>query len=178
MQSCYFIVLLFNAFLGWLTITLLVNLLFYKEKELKKAMALAALRELGDNPILTKMEELDLEKELEPIIDKRLDNLLESYRQDMPMLALFMTPELSQSIKGKGKVEILKALPDIKESLLSKVKTEFNLNQIVEDKVADFQLKPFIQQNFKQELLKLKLFSATIALGVGLVEIAALYLFC
>lgn len=174
---CYFIVLIFNALLGWFCVPLLLNLIFFKEKELKKGLTRVILREMDDNLIITKIEEFDLENELEPVIDQRLDGLLNRYREESPMIGLFLTPDLGVSIKAKGKEEIIKALPEIKAMLISKVKDEFNMEQIISEKIAHLSLNTLIQANFKKELFQLKSLSALIALGVGLIEVVLLYLF-
>jgi uncharacterized membrane protein YheB (UPF0754 family) len=176
-----------NALMVWMVITILINFLlkyvFPSKKELIYQKILQAMEKewnRSGNPLLENIEKLDLEEELSPILDKRLDLLIDNLKLHIPMGGLLLAETLTSKVKHRIKMEILKALPEVKKSLRNKVQKEFNLLPFMEERIRSYDLKQIekmIYQHGKQQILQLKGLGAVIGFIFGLIELVFMLIF-
>ncbi|WP_068468693.1 hypothetical protein [Candidatus Protochlamydia phocaeensis] len=187
MRACYFLILASNAIIGWISIGLICRLLFYsiipsKQERLRQLMTEKALAEIGtEQNLAEKIESIDLEEEVAPILDQRLEALVDQFRSQIPMAGMFLAGPFIERFKLKAKVEILKALPSIKNNLIQKIEREFDLKKLVKAKIDALDLEAASASIYKEgrkEIFKLQGLGALIGLFLGLVELVLLAWFC
>lgn len=94
--------------------------LFFKKR--KRLIAEIAKESQG---VMDEMLEREgLESEIGKIAEQKLEQLAEKIKSQMPMIAMFLSPELESHIKELAREEFLKALPDLKEKVLFKLKSK------------------------------------------------------
>jgi len=69
--------------------------------------------------------------EVELLIDKKLDDLVLVFKQQIPMASTFLVGGLVDKLKAKSKAEIIKMVPDLKRNLVIRMKRGFDSHSIV-----------------------------------------------
>ena len=151
MKYSLVLILFSHAFLGYGGVCLLIRLLLSRVVFLKQA-------------VLAECETVDLEPEVIPLIEARLDKLIGQYRLQIPMLSLFLTESIQAKLKQMAKEEVIAELPEIKSRLTAK------LSQCVEPE----SLIPKLHFHFKNELRSLKGMAFLVGLGVGTLDLIIL----
>ena len=140
-----------HAFVGWAVISTLIYL-FLSNSSLIKRLIIQQINHLNLNDLLiSKLERLDLNPLLEPIVDERLDALIDQYRYQIPMLSMFLTISLATKIKSMAKMEVLKALPEIQTQLIANADKLFNLTQVFDEYIQEIQFDAILRSHFKKK---------------------------
>lgn len=79
---------------------------------------------------------VDWEAEMAPFLDKKLENLVYVFKQQIPMAAMVLTPALTEKLNVLAKQEILKIAPDLKKLFLEKLSDRAVRNVIREKMLA------------------------------------------
>lgn len=186
MIICLILIPLFNALVGWLSIVLFLHGFFRWILPARKASICQAivqkLQVEGDvNPLIEKFKQINLENEVSPLLDKRLEDVIVQLKGQIPMGEMFLSGALAERLKGRVKQEILKSLPEIQDHLIQKVASELNFKQILEEKVQGLLNGPLANHlalEMGGELRKLKGMGALLGLIIGLLELPLLVWFC
>ena len=186
MKLCFFLVPLVIAFLGWLSIRLLLNLLLRwiipnEEAAIRKLMIQKLQEIVESHSLSSKIQQLDLESEVSPLLDQRLNHLVEQLKGQIPMGEFFLTGSIAERLKVLAKDEILQILPEVKTHLIEKIEREYNFKQIIEDEVNRLDLADldfYIKNEMRWGLRKLSALGALIGYLLGFFEILLLYGFC
>ena len=107
----------------------LLSIIFYLGIKIflfKKVNATSIKKEL-----VNKILQSDLSVGIEPLLDKRLDLVVENFKQEIPMASMFLSGALANKFKNKGKSEILKMLPEVKTFLIEKFLQDFELDTLM-----------------------------------------------
>lgn len=135
-----FFILFFSSLIGGLSVLLSVRL----------GLSKFDVKDLVDN--------LDFSKEAGPLIDDKLDHMIDGFKAQIPMVAMFLNGPLAENVKRVAKEELIKALPEIKKGVLEKM----DLNQK-------------IQSTVEKQLMPLYLFGVVVGLVIGLIEAIVLF---
>ncbi len=176
----------FNALGGWLSVVLFLHILLkWIIPSKQESICQASIQKLSiqgePNPLILKLEQMDLESEVSPVLDQRLNQLIAQLKEQIPMGEIVLPRRLAERLKGRAKQEILKALPEIKERLVEKVKKEFDFGQLIEAHInaLDFtQLESYLTSEMSDELRMLKGIGAAIGLVIGCLELPLLMWMC
>jgi hypothetical protein len=174
MTSVYLIILVLQTLACWTVVSFLIHLGLGRLKTLKKPIISYVEKWKEEAFLERKLEALDLNAEVEPILDEKLDGVIDQYRQQIPMLSMFLTEALTAKVKTTAKLEILKALPDIKSRLITKLGETFNPTQMAEESLAGIQFDKLILRHFKKEIFLVKSGAALFGFFIGLVEVIIL----
>lgn len=174
-----------NALIAWLSVVAFWHILFHRILPRKQNLIRQALLEkiqmiMPSYSITQKIEELDLEKEVAPLLDQRLDQLIAQLKGQIPMGNVLLSGSLTEGIKRRIKEEILRTLPELKERLAKKIEAEFNLEQIIEQHVQQLQLsslQTYLQKEMSQEMTQLQGLAALTGFTIGLVNLLFFYIF-
>ena len=175
---------IFNALTGWLSIFLFMQVLFKyvlpRRWQTIQHLIIKKLQEFAvPGLIRAKIQELDLEKEVSPLLDLRLDRLIEQLKKQVPMGEYFLSGAFVERLKARAKEEILQTLPEIKERLIEKAEREFDLNTIIEDQVYGlslFKFESFVRTKFRSDLLRAQAFGFFLGLLLGIFEYLLFFL--
>jgi hypothetical protein len=185
MIICLILIPLFNALVGWLSIVLFLHGFFRWTLPARKASICQAIvqklqMEGETNRFIEKLKQINLENEVSPLLDKRLDDVVVHLKGQIPMGEMFLSGALAERLKGRVKQEILKSLPEIQECLIQKA-SELDFKQILEEKVQGLLNGPLANHlavEMGGELRKLKGMGALLGLIIGLLELPLLVWFC
>jgi uncharacterized membrane protein YheB (UPF0754 family) len=186
MKICFFLSPLILAFFGWFSVRLFLSLVFRwiipsEEASIRRAVK-QKLQELAEsNGLFLKMQQLDLESEVNPLLDQRLNRLVDQLKGQVPMGEFLLTGSFAERLKLRAKDEILQILPEVKSRLIEKIQREYDPKEIIEEQVNRLKLADlefFIKNDMKWPLRKLAALGAVVGYLLGFFEILLLHWFC
>jgi uncharacterized membrane protein YheB (UPF0754 family) len=121
-------------------------------------------------------DQMDLERELSPLIDQRLNNMVNEVKAKNPMIAMFVSDSLVDEFKGKAKDELLQMVPELKEMAISKLFGSPALVRKIENKILRYDLDAVegtVLQKLRSPLLAV---GACIGFLLGLVQVLLMWL--
>lgn len=180
----YVIFLLFlSSLMGWWAVKIFFYLLRKRvmpanESILKEKM-ISATRQLDiEGEMIKQFDQFDLEKEISPLIENRIENLVGQLKHEIPMGEILLSGPLADRLKERARQEILKGLPEIKDRLAQRIKEEFGVENKIEEVVnrmdAD-KLFSFLQSEFPGGMRQLNVLGALIGLAFGIVAVTLLF---
>ncbi len=178
---------LFGAIIGWLSFEIILYFLFnrllpLKQKTIKTEICKAIGLNLGNGNLLVEaFQKLDLEKEITPLLDIRLDHFIDDLKEQIPLGDIFLMDPLANKLKQKVKAAIIKSLPGIKNDISTKIGEKFDLIALIEKKVHGYDLGLLMQKIYWEHSLqfwKLKGVAAFIGLLIGCIEILLFMYVC
>lgn len=186
MTICLILLPLFGALFGWLSISVFQYALFHwiipnKLPGIKEAAVQKLSGAINFSHLFKKMEGIDFASEVEPLIDQRLDHLVDQMKPSIPMGEILLSGALAQRLKERAKAEILDAMPELKQQLIKKIESGFDSKQIIEEQlqqVEGIQLAEFIQGALGGEFTKIKAICALGGLLLGFLELVLFLLIC
>ena len=189
---------LIAALIGWFTNYLAVKMIFRPRKQIKflglKLHGLIPRRQrdlaesIGEtveselvshediNEIMTRPE---VQQSLRALFEKKINEFLGSLMSSNPMLGMFLQGDMLENIKQALLAQLDSSIPEIMESLLSKVESELNFKDLVRDKVEQFdviKLEEIVYKISAKELKAIEVLGAVLGFFVGLVQVGVLLL--
>ncbi len=194
----YFITPIICALIGWFTNYVAVKMLFHPRKEIKifflriqgifpkrqKELALnlgeAIERDLiSHDDIQSHLNSVEVSPEIEAVIEKFIDAFLKERLVTLnPMIAMFMTPEMVQSIKSMMSEEIHKVFPELKDTIGSQLENSLDFKDLVKEKVEKFnmdQLENILFSIMKKEFKFIELAGAALGFLIGVIQALIFY---
>lgn len=187
MDICFGLIIVLNALLGWFLISFLLRysakVILPQKTTLIKQLVLEEIeKELrSENLLAKKMESLDLAEEVGPFLDLRLDQITKQLAAQIPMGEFLLSGSLGQKMKLNIRNEIYKILPELKEQLIERVSRDFDLKQMLTDKIENYDFIPLmsrLKQIMKKDLYLAKGIGALIGALTGILDLALIYWFC
>lgn len=186
MSVCLASIILLNALLGWLLVhfisKFLIKSLHQNKRPILRFIAKKAQEELSSNNLVQeKINQLDLVKELEPFLDQRLEKIIQNMAAQIPMGEFFLAGSLGQKMKLKVREEIVKVLPELKEHLVKRMEQEFDLQELVKEKVLALDFDSIVaemQSSLNKKINRMKYLAAAAGGLAGLFEVLTLFWFC
>lgn len=117
------------------------------------------------------VEELDLEKELSPLVSDKMDQLTQIFTQRFPMLGMFLTPEMAAPFKKTGQEEILRILPELTSKLTKRAASREVAERLSQKLDGKLRRSPLFKKLFVKMLLIGALTGATVGLLVGVLSL-------
>lgn len=115
----------------------------------------------------------DMETQVQPILDTRLDHLVDTLKVKIPMANMFLTGPMVEQLKAVAKEELIKIIPDIKNLLVEKLREgnqlDLLLNQCIYQGLRLF-LVQSIQPKVSVWLTKACAYAVTGGLVLGVIE--------
>lgn len=137
----------FGALTGAISLSFVIYQLFHSRKY-RKSLIQACLNLAQEqldlnNSIKEKLETMDMQVETEALLDKHLQELILSFKKQIPMGGMFLTESLTTRMKTQAKEEIIKILPDLKQKMLKKFLDQMQLKEFIEEKMMGLNLQFF-----------------------------------
>lgn len=126
-------------------------------------------------------EEWRLEKEIGSLIDKQLDHLIVAFKEQIPMIPMFLTKVREDKLKEQAHIELIKLIPGIKQHLLDRLDTNENgqidLNASVNEHVDRIWQK-LSGHLFKKLSYTILIKASILGFALGLIEAGLMIIIC
>lgn len=188
-----------SALIGWISISLLIYLLFHPQKPTrilglkiqgilpaKQASIASNLGKLASNGFLSFA---DLEKKISspenldkiiPLIEEHVDDFLRNrLKQEMPMISMFIGDKTIQTLKTAFMKEITLLFPAVMKKYAANLQQDLDIENMITQKVESVsiaQLEETFNRNLSKDLIRIKLFGGLIGLTIGLLQVLLLCL--
>ncbi|MCB0333525.1 MAG: DUF445 family protein [Bdellovibrionales bacterium] len=185
---------LIGALIGWVTNYIAVKMLFHPRRPLrllffsvqgvfpKRQKALAhklgkivsdELISVGD--ITEKLKGKATSEEVLHTVADRIEKVLtDRLPVIIPMVAMFLTPDLIQMIKNAFMDDLRSMIGDVIEKLSHELESELDVHEMVEEKVANFssdKLEEILFAIMSKEFRFIELVGAVLGFLIGLVQV-------
>lgn len=187
----FFIILLGSALTGWCAVALLLRLLFrprrpvrlrgltlqgvlyHRQGELAHAIGQMVERHLiSQDNIVEMMERPEFQASLREAIKGKIADFLDNkLKQLNPMIGMLLGGSMRDKVEDLLTREILKLVPEMSARLVSQVDENFDLRQIVEERIRTFDMAHLEQAIFSsagQEFRKIEFLGSLFGLAMGL----------
>lgn len=129
MDRINYLLPIFNALGAFLCVYLLCCYAFYRGRIQSRVKN--ELKEL-EIKIRHKLEAVNFQSEAALLLDERLDRLIFTLRQEIPMASLVLSGKLIQKLKTQAQDEILKIMPELKQKLIERLAAELDVGHFFE----------------------------------------------
>lgn len=183
------------ALIGWFTNYIAIKMLFHPKNEIrflfikiqgvfpKRQKELA--KKLGDIISTELFSSKDISNTLKdivkaPTIKELIENKLEAIIYEklpkiIPMVAMFLSPELVNKIKNALTSDIDKMLSELMCEVSDNLEDVLDISSIVEDKVNNFssgKLEELLTQIMKKEFKFIEIIGAVLGFLIGIIQVA------
>lgn len=187
-----------TALIGWITNYIAVKMIFRPRKEVR----IAGIRLIGLIPkrkhdLAVRIAET-IEKELIShrdireiiqsddfylhtgnLIKKKITDLIDEKLLANPLVAMFITPEMSENLTDMLMEELQKEIPGLIDTLFEAVEKKLDFKKIIRDKIDGFdlsRLESIIYTIAAKELKAIELFGGVLGFVVGLIQVLIIFL--
>jgi uncharacterized membrane protein YheB (UPF0754 family) len=183
-----------SALIGWITNYIAVKMIFRPRREIRiLGVRLIGLIPKRKHDLAVKIAET-IEKELishrdireilqteefhlqtGKVIRQRIDDFIKEKMAGNPLLAMFVTPEISERITGMLMEELQKEIPGLIDSLFETVEKRIDFRKIIREKIDGFdlsRLESIIYAIAAKELKAIEVLGGVLGFIVGLVQVA------
>ncbi|HUR65376.1 MAG TPA: DUF445 family protein [Chitinophagaceae bacterium] len=190
---------LISAFIGWITIRLLIKMLFHPRKPKKifgikfqgilpkkkqqfaeKIGSVVSNKFFSYADIEQKISDPQNLKKILPSIETHVDEFLQvRLSKEMPMISMFIGDKTIHRMKETLLKEIELLFPKVMQQYAGDLKTQFNLEQIIISKLSAFStdsLEKIFYQALSKELRLAGLMGALIGFIIGIVQVLIIWL--
>jgi hypothetical protein len=116
-----------------------------------------------------KLENADIQADVDALLEQRLDALILIFKQQIPMASMLLSGALAEKFKGQAKEEILKMLPGLKQRLLDRFSKEVDIKEWVFTQIREFAIE--------KQARRVSLYAALLGLLIGLINVAIIAFF-
>ena len=182
------------ALIGWFTNYIAVKMLFHPQKEFKflflkiqgvfpkrqkdlaKKLGQIVSNELfSANDIQKTLKEVASAPTIKDLIGNKLEAIIyERLPKVIPMIAMFLSPELVNRIKDALTSDIDKMLKELMDEVGENLNNVLDINTIVEDKVNNFsceKLESLLYEIMKKEFKFIEIIGAVLGFLIGVVQV-------
>lgn len=187
MNTCLWLIIPLNALLGWFLTAFLFRFIFKsvlpkKQSLIKQSLIKKMEEEIGsDNLLARKLAEFDLTAEIGPLLEVKLDQIISQMAAQIPMGEFLIAGKIGQKLKSKVKDEILVFLPELKEHLVKKISDEFDLKEMLSNKIQSYDFNTLfrnLEKDIGSRLYQLQGLAALIAAFWGVLELGLIFWIC
>lgn len=187
------------ALTGWITNYIAIKMLFHPREKVKvlfmeiqgifpkrqknlaeKLGKIVATELFSIEDVKKVLKDEKTTAEIVDVIDEKLDDFLDNkLTTAMPMLAMFMSDELKQTIKGTLEAEFTAMLPDLINRFADNLENKVDVEKTVYDKVVNFstdKLEEILYSIMKKEFKFIEILGGILGFIIGLIQIALLQL--
>lgn len=181
------------AFIGWLTNWIAVKMLFHPKEKTKilfiefqgifpkrqaqlaeKLGEVVAKELISTGDIKALLKDYDREK-INLVIEKHLDSFLkDKLKEAFPMLAMFLTDGMVESIKQILIKELDAVLPNVIESYVDNLDSKLDIKSMVSKKVANLssdKLEDLLNAILKKEFFFIEVVGGVLGFFIGIIQV-------
>ncbi len=187
------------AFTGWFTTWIAIYMLFHprepihilgiviqgifpkRQKQIASKLGSMVANELIHfDEIAVMLQDKDQLKNLNPTIEKHLDNFLHvKLKEKLPIIAMFVNEATLNKIKEGMLEEIGLLLPEIINQYTDSLRNRIDIEKMVTDKVANFsskKLEEILEGVLKKEFKFLEIIGCVLGFAIGLIQMGLSFL--
>ncbi len=187
------------ALIGWFTNYIAIKMLFHprkekkflflkfqgifpkRQKELAKKLGEIVSTELfSAKDVQETLKDITASPTIKEVIEKNLESAIyQKLPEAIPMIAMFLSPQLVEKVKGALVSNIDQMLKDLVGEIGDKLENVLDVNGIVEKKVNDFssdKLEEILFQIMKKEFKFVEIIGAILGFIIGLIQLALLFI--
>jgi uncharacterized membrane protein YheB (UPF0754 family) len=183
-----------SAFIGWITNFIAVKMIFRPRREINilgiRIIGLIPKRKhdlaikiadtiekelISHRDIREILQSEDFHLSTGKVIKQRIDDFVGEKLSSNPIVAMFVTPEVSQRLTGLIMEELQKEIPGLIDSLFESVEKKIDFRKIIKEKIDGFdlsKLESIIYDISARELKAIELLGGVLGFIVGLVQVA------
>jgi uncharacterized membrane protein YheB (UPF0754 family) len=188
-----------SAFIGWLANSLLIYFIFHplypkkilgikiqgiipaKQQSMARQIGQLAAGLFSFNEIENKITNPANVEKIMPHIEQHIDNFLRvKLAEQMPMISMFIGEKTIAQLKGVFTEELKNLFPVIMQNYIGNLKTDFNIETLVNNKIAAVSMEN-LSQTFNKVLMReiklIKIWGAAIGLIIGLLQLCFIFFF-
>jgi uncharacterized membrane protein YheB (UPF0754 family) len=185
---------LIAAFTGWVTTWIAIKMLFHPRNPVRvlgitiqgvfpkrqqmvaaKLGSVVAKELIHFDEIATLLKDKDRLAQLNPVIEKHLDNfLMVKLKEKLPVMAMFVSDAMMGKIKEGMMEEISNLLPEIISKYADSLSHQIDIEKMVTDKVSNFstaKLEEILESVMKKEFLFLEVVGFALGLLIGIIQL-------
>ncbi len=193
MNYWLFIISVISAFIGWVACRIAIKLLFHPRKP-KKILGISfqgifpkRQQQFGErlgklagtmfsfDDIENKISDPQTLEKILPMIEAHIDDFLRNrLGAEMPMISMFIGDKTINKLKTALMKEIETLFPQVMKQFAGNLKTEFDLERIVNKKVADISpddLEKILHREMAKEFRLVEIAGAVIGFIIGVIQI-------
>lgn len=182
------------AIIGWLTNYIAIKMLFHPKKPVQLGLfTLQGIFPKRQKKLAEKLGQIvsdelfniqDIKEvllngahqgELNKVIEEHIDHFLKNkLAASMPMLAMFMSEDMRNTIKNTLMEEIKLIMPQVIHRYVDKIEEELDIQQIVYDKVVNFssdKLEAILFSIMSKEFKFIEIVGAALGFLIGLIQL-------
>lgn len=183
-----------SAFIGWLTNYVAVKMIFRPRREIRilgfriiglipkrksdLAVKIAETVEkelISHKDILAIIQTEDFHLQIGNVIRSRIDNLIQGKIASNPLIAMFVTPDVTSKLTDTVMDELNKEIPSVIDTLFQSVESKIDFKKIIKQKIEGFdltKLESIIYSIASKELKAIEIFGGILGFVVGLAQVA------
>lgn len=192
----YCLIPVISGFIGWITNYLAVKMIFRPRKEINflgiKIIGLIPKRKkdlaskiaqtvekelISHKDILSVIQSQDFHSQISTVIKSRIDSLIQGKITSNPLIAMFVTPDITSKLTDTLMDELNKEIPPVIDSLFQSVESKIDFQKIICQKIEGFELsklETIIYSIASKELKSIEILGGVLGFIVGIVQIAIL----
>ncbi|HEV7783349.1 MAG TPA: DUF445 family protein [Chitinophagaceae bacterium] len=192
------IIPLSSAAIGWLTMRIAIYFLFHpgkprklmgitfhgifpkRREEFAIKLGKTAHENFSFDSIEEKINNPETLQKILPLIEDHIDDFLRNrLGKEMPMISMFIGEKTIDKLKSAFLKEIELLFPQVMKQYASNLKQEFDIEQIVVEKLMAFspgELEKLVYTGMKRELKLARITGAVIGLVIGLGQVLFIWL--
>jgi uncharacterized membrane protein YheB (UPF0754 family) len=182
-----------SALIGWITNFLAVKMIFRPHKEISilgfKLQGLLPKRKkdlaekigntveqelISHDDIKKAVDNPEFHKELSSTVITAIEKVLVEKLGANPMIAMFLSGEMMESVKAMLAEEVEASVPEFMEKMFEKMESQIDFKELVSQKVEQFEmekLEDIVYAIASKELKAIEVFGAVLGFGVGVVQV-------
>ena len=184
---------LIAAAIGWLTNLIAVKMIFRPRREIRflgiRVIGLIPKRKhdlavkiaetiekelISHKDILAILRSEDFHLHAGEVIRRKMDGFIAEKLAKNPLIAMFVTSEMSAKFSGMIMEELRKEMPGLIDSLFTAVEQKINFRKIIQTKIDEFdvsRLESIVYAIAARELKAIELLGGVLGFAVGLAQL-------
>ncbi|SCA63149.1 hypothetical protein SCG7086_AL_00050 [Chlamydiales bacterium SCGC AG-110-P3] len=128
---------------------------------------------LSEDDLRSKVEQMDIDSEVEPLIDQKMDAFFDDVIKQVPMAAMFLQGSMADTLKEQAKGQLVQLIPELKEKMVDKIGQEFSPRQLIAEKLQSLDLDDVerrLQHEMHAPCVELRMYGSALGAVLGLVQ--------
>jgi uncharacterized membrane protein YheB (UPF0754 family) len=182
-----------SALIGWITNYIAVKMIFRPKNEIRilglriqglipkrkqdLAIKIAHTVEkelISHRDIKEVLKSEDFHLHTSDVIRQKIEGFIQSKTAGNPLIAMFVTPEITSRLSSMIMEELQKEIPGVIDSILEKVESKIDFREIIQKKIEQFdpsKLESIVYNIASQELKAIEILGGVLGFIVGLIQL-------
>jgi len=178
------VILLGGAVIGGVVAVLMTTMIFFPKQPVKvgpwvfhgffyqqwpKVMEKLATVIASKIDVAVMVEQLEVETEVVTLFDERFGNILDDFKKEMPMVAMFLNENVANAIKDIVKRQLMKLIPDLKKRLSGRFNETIDFTLLMQKALDD--VETLAKEELRRPRRQICWLGMTVGLVIGVLEL-------